>query len=1300
MGKTININLLKKCFAALFTVYANMLIAASLDFAQEPLLAGKQLLAEDAYYVSQTLGTSAFSPSASIPLKICYKSNSNNSGLFGKMWYAPLLESSLTRDKWITPWEEVIKLPDANKRFAKVDRMVCGINEYEGWEFLYLFGKLQKIVTPEKLSINFIYNGPDQKISALECRGVSFMTFTYNGNTISSIFNSGVIYKLDYNHGRLSKISLSNLYPTEFKYKGDKLISIIRGKIKDDIELDAAGRILSDILFKYKHQDDGIELVNPIGASTKYFYNGKQLKISQNGALQKDISIIPAFDINFMGLVTKVVTGKKVEIFKYDDKFGRLLEYTDPIQNKIINVLNRKGLITQVLLQENGSDARVLRSMEYNRLKLLETMTNYNLQGQPHSKTEYKYTQEGQAKEIITKTGSVIYTYTPFAFIETLSSAPNKNFAAYSYNDFNRLSCSISDYLYTYDYNYSGFPSEVIAVNGDDKEISRSKQYYDLYGNQALSRDINGRETKVECTYWGAPKIVTDANGGITKYEYDAARNLSNVTDPNGNSIQFIHGIWGVHQIITAENQVTEYEYDNSGRVISEKNYFKGQKGHDRIIRYFYDDYDRQIKIDYGNGYVKEFTYNAQGRVQQIKATAPTVTMISKKEYHSGLLVKEIITIEETGKKAEQIVKTQSFDNNGQRISLTVKGRDINLEYRYSYDDKGRLTEIASDEHNVRFEYTGSKISKQIIDNNIEINFTYDIYGRLLEKSAGDFKLKYFYSLDGKIIGREFCGERQNYVYDKLDQLIRVTNQNNTAIEEYVYDPAGNILQLLADGEKLIFEYDKANQIRNKKIGSKKHQYQYDAAGRLLTDEMHQYKYGWLNSVIAADDVTYSYDPNGQLAKAGNKNYIWDGLALLIAGTNKYIFEPAMTGGNPLLVNSDTMFTDILGSTLGYSAASNIQKKWRTAFGQSNLPEIYNFFTGKPSINGLGYNFFLRNYNANNGKWNGTDPLGYPDGWNNLLYASNAGTTSVDPLGGNSYNLAGNIWSTTNNLMSANTVMNTVAEGYLNLHGNVAENFNRLRKTNKVFARGAYNASNVVGKAGVIMDVVNTAMDAYSGYQRGGISGAVKDGIWSAAGNFAFAFGRFTAAHSIGYLGGEALFAGIGEVEWLYAAGSSVTDWTTSVLDNAKQGWDELWDFVFDKHDDYEKLQKIAEERKNDELNSIEIGENTKAITVDVWDYAAEDGDRVRVQHYINGKLHEQTGEITIMNTPKRVIVRGIAEGSQVRVFGTFDGGGGITYAANIGGRMLTNRTQAMAANRYKIKRRPSGRSGNNGYAQ
>jgi len=57
------------------------------------------------------------------------------------------------------------------------------------------------------------------------------------------------------------------------------------------------------------------------------------------------------------------------------------------------------------------------------------------------------------------------------------------------------------------------------------------------------------------------------------------------------------------------------------------------------------------------------------------------------------------------------------------------------------------------------------------------------------------------------------------------------------------------------------------------------------------------------------------------------------------------------------------------------------------------------FFTGKPNVEGLGYAFLMRNYRSELGKWQTADPLGYPDGWNNLAYCNNWVTNYIDKLG-------------------------------------------------------------------------------------------------------------------------------------------------------------------------------------------------------------------------------------------------------------------------------------------------------------
>ena len=68
-----------------------------------------------------------------------------------------------------------------------------------------------------------------------------------------------------------------------------------------------------------------------------------------------------------------------------------------------------------------------------------------------------------------------------------------------------------------------------------------------------------------------------------------------------------------------------------------------------------------------------------------------------------------------------------------------------------------------------------------------------------------------------------------------------------------------------------------------------------------------------------------------------------------------------------------------------------------TSFGETDNENA--FFTGKPMIKELGYSFLFRDYNPNQGKWTTSDPLGYPDGWNNLAYCGNEVVGFIDYMG-------------------------------------------------------------------------------------------------------------------------------------------------------------------------------------------------------------------------------------------------------------------------------------------------------------
>ena len=198
------------------------------------------------------------------------------------------------------------------------------------------------------------------------------------------------------------------------------------------------------------------------------------------------------------------------------------------------------------------------------------------------------------------------------------------------------------------------------------------------------------------------------------------------------------------------------------------------------------------------------------------------------------------------------------------------------------------------------------------------------------------------------------------------------------------------------------YTYNKANQLVSSTCDGKVTHYAYDAAGRLIKEGDKSYAYGWLDKVLSVTEngqqiARFNYHNDGQIAQAihdgKSEDFLWDGLALIHRGETSFINEPYVTGGNPVMAGDDVLFNDMLGSTL----AINGNPVEMTSFGETTDKNA--FFTGKPMVDELGFAFLFRDYNPNLGKWTTTDPIGYPDGWNNLAYVNNGVTWKFDWVG-------------------------------------------------------------------------------------------------------------------------------------------------------------------------------------------------------------------------------------------------------------------------------------------------------------
>jgi RHS repeat-associated protein len=178
------------------------------------------------------------------------------------------------------------------------------------------------------------------------------------------------------------------------------------------------------------------------------------------------------------------------------------------------------------------------------------------------------------------------------------------------------------------------------------------------------------------------------------------------------------------------------------------------------------------------------------------------------------------------------------------------------------------------------------------------------------------------------------------------------------------------------------------------------------------------------------------------------------------------------------------MFNDILGTTLGTENADGYVPVELSSFGDaspSHLPTSSpsrHLFTGKPEVDGLGHAFLFRNYRAGLGKWQTADPLGYPDGWNQMAYCGNVAILHIDYAGGADINLFPTndyMWLYAENYNDEDYITvsgHGVSEGVLDPSGkllpvnNLANQIKGLEKYNEV--------------TGVILAVCNVGLGQYA----------------------------------------------------------------------------------------------------------------------------------------------------------------------------------------------------------------------------
>ena len=852
---------------------------------------------------------------------------------------------------------------------------------------------------------------------------------------------------------QLVSLKRGSLDAVQFGYAGNYLASITQGAMREDIALekvDRTARITGDGDFSYTY-NGGVTLRDKANRTASYRYDAKNgvFSVSDFSGRKATIYYFMRYDVAYLGKVRKIVDGEGKDLvsYRYDAKSGNVTRVRDRFGNDRDFDYDSDGRLARASRRARGErTVEPVASFAYGKGREPVAVSLLNADGTPAVTTRLSRDRQGNVTSMDDGRGKAEVSYNKSGFPVSVRD-PLGNVSKICYNTFNApVSVTDANGIVTkYAYNDAGLATQMERLDGSETLTSLVVSY-DGAGCPVSYTDQDGLSKSFERDAFGKVLKERFPDGSECAYSYDALGRRTSVIDENGHEIRFGWGRFGLKSRTTAAGQLTDYVRDDLGLVKEVVSKWNGSE--DRHISSEYDEFGRLVRADYGNGEIETFKYDKWNRLAKHTRGKTEETY---RYDHFGRLVE---------KRENGLTTSYTYDAYGNRLSRVTKNRkgEVVSKENRAYDRFGRLAETAAGfGSKVTYAYDSKgRLARQVVDGS-PIDYEYTKYGQLAAKHLGgklnpDASVTYEYSKSGQIVARTANGIRQTYEYDKKGQLLAVKDSDGNAVERYAYDKAGNMLKKtlrIGRGDSpsrpqyqtTIFAFDDANQLVSSTTDGVTTRYAYDAAGRMVREGNKTYRYGYLDKVLSVTDGdttrTFTYHADGQLASATvgsalrgdssamvgaalradrgrvgdaplpeTETFLWDGLALIQRGDEQFINEPHVGGGNPIASSKGTSyFNDALGTTVGSKSNGKYSAAALTAFGEnvsvdSPTPtQNSNFFTGKPYVEGLGHAFLMRNYRAGLAKWQTADPMGYPDGWNQLSYCNNGVTSAVDLWG-------------------------------------------------------------------------------------------------------------------------------------------------------------------------------------------------------------------------------------------------------------------------------------------------------------
>ena len=367
-------------------------------------------------------------------------------------------------------------------------------------------------------------------------------------------------------------------------------------------------------------------------------------------------------------------------------------------------------------------------------------------------------------------------------------------------------------------------------------------EYFIRYG-KGYTHIRNGENAETEY-YYGKDKLIykiVDANGGITRHQYNSFQELEVTVNPEGYTRKTAYNEFGRPVRITDENEEDTFlDYDKNRNLVSLRT--PGGKR----LSWDYDEQDRVISRTTLSGETVKYAYEGGVLRTITDGLGRVYTLTFNGRYDLELL-----------QFPNGLFHRWEYDGRGRLVqAVDVKGNAT----RYAYDRADNLIRLEEPDGNVHlFEYDAMGNMVHAKDNIREVKFTYGALGvlksreqdrhwitfgynselqlRRIGNEAGD---NYFFELDGLgqvVTEIGFDGLRREYERDGAGRVTRV-NRPGDKWTEYLYDGLDNILkEEQYDGEVSLYTYDKDGMLIKAKNSENLLEFTRDRKTGLITEE-------------------------------------------------------------------------------------------------------------------------------------------------------------------------------------------------------------------------------------------------------------------------------------------------------------------------------------------------------------------------------------------------------------------------------------------------------------------------------